>query len=159
MFLYYLLIMNQNNKFIYYPEIWGPHYWFFLNTVAMTYPNFPNKVTKKKYYDFIMNFPLFIPIPDIAKQFSEILDKYPVTPYLDSRESLIKWVHFIHNKINIYLGKKEISYFDAMNKYYHNYKLKELKIQKDKSKKYKYIFFSLLILLLIILIFFIYTKN
>ena len=49
MFLYYLLIMNENNKFIYYPEIWGPHYWFFLNTVAMTYPNFPNKVTKKKW--------------------------------------------------------------------------------------------------------------
>ena len=48
MFLYYLLIMNENKKFIYYPEIWGPHYWFFLNTVAMTYPNYPNKVTKKK---------------------------------------------------------------------------------------------------------------
>ena len=30
------------------PKIWGPHYWFFLDTIAMTYPNHPNAVTKKK---------------------------------------------------------------------------------------------------------------
>ena len=29
------------------PKIWGPHYWFFLHTVAMTYPHHPNAVTKK----------------------------------------------------------------------------------------------------------------
>ena len=30
------------------PAIWGPHYWFFLHTLAMTYPHHPNSVTKKK---------------------------------------------------------------------------------------------------------------
>ena len=141
------------------PVVWGPHYWFFLYTIAMNYSDNPNNILKKKYYDVIYNLPIFIPHHDISKQFSIILEKYPVTPYLDSKESLIKWVHFIHNKINIYLGKKEISYFDAMNKYYNNYKLKEIKIKEEKSKKYKYIFFSLLILLLIILIIFVYSKN
>ena len=33
------------------PTIWGPHYWFFLHTIAMTYPIRPNDVTKKKYYE------------------------------------------------------------------------------------------------------------
>ena len=41
---------------------------------------------KKRYYDFIQNFPLFIPNPEIGNTFSQFLDSYPVTPYLDSRE-------------------------------------------------------------------------
>ena len=141
------------------PVVWGPNYWFFLYTIAINYSDNPNDILKKKYYDVIYNLPIFIPHHDISKQFSIFLEKYPVTPYLDSKQSLIKWVHFIHNKINIYLGKKELSYLDAMNKYYNNYKLKEIKIKEEKSKKYKYIFFSLLILLLIIFIVIIYTKN
>jgi hypothetical protein len=35
------------------PKIWGPHYWFFLHTLAMCYPNYPNEVTKKKYYELL----------------------------------------------------------------------------------------------------------
>ncbi len=29
------------------PNIWGPHYWFFLHTIAESYPENPNQVTKK----------------------------------------------------------------------------------------------------------------
>ena len=36
---------------IFDPEIWGPHYWFFLHTVSESYPLTPNETTKKKYYD------------------------------------------------------------------------------------------------------------
>ena len=43
------------------PEIWGPHYWFFIYTLALSYPLNPNDTTKKKYYDFIQNLPIFIP--------------------------------------------------------------------------------------------------
>ena len=42
-------------------KIWGPHYWFVLLTIAISYPIHPNDVTKKKYYELIQNFPLFIP--------------------------------------------------------------------------------------------------
>jgi|TARA_Y100000389_G_scaffold191909_1_gene218770 hypothetical protein len=140
------------------PDIWGPHYWFVLYTIAISYPINPNDVTKKKYYDFIQNLPLFIPIPNIGNNFSQFIDKYPVTPYLDSRESFTKWVHFIHNKINIYLGKSELSYYESMNKYYENYKLKTLKKKEEKRKKFKYIFASLIIILLIIVIIFNYNK-
>ena len=134
------------------PEIWGPHYWFFLYTVAVSYPNKPNETVKKKYYDLIQNFPLFIPVTDIGNTFSKFLDSYPVTPYLDSRESMLKWVHFIHNKINIYLGKDEITYYNAMDLYYNNYKLKEVKKVDDKKNREKYMFFSMILLLIIIII-------
>ncbi len=29
------------------PEIWGPHYWFVLYTIALSYPLKPNDVSKK----------------------------------------------------------------------------------------------------------------
>ena len=42
-------------------DVWGPKYWFFLQTVAMTYPEHPDSRSKKKYYDLIQNFPMFLP--------------------------------------------------------------------------------------------------
>ena len=140
------------NEIIYYPEIWGPHYWFVLYTIALSYPLSINETTKKKYYDFVQNLPLFLPVSDIGNIFSRFLDKYPVTPYLDSRESFIKWVHFIHNKINIYLGKEELTYYDAMNKYYEHYKLKEIKKKDEAKNKHKFIYISIILILIIILI-------
>ncbi len=139
-------------------NIWGPNYWFFLYTIALCYPINPNDITKKKYYDFIQNFPLFIPISNMGNTFSKFLDAYPVTPYLDSRESFIKWVHFIHNKINVFLGKPIISYYDAMNKYYNNYKLKDIKKIEENKNKHKYIFFSIILLLISLIIFLYFSK-
>lgn len=65
---------------------------------------------QKKYYEFIHNLPLFIPTESISKNFSKLLDKYPVTPYLDNKMSFIKWTHFIHNKINKKLDKTPINF-------------------------------------------------
>ena len=89
------------------PRVWGPHYWFTLHTIARSYPQYPNDVTRKKYYALIQNLPLFIPVPDIGNQFAELLDKYPVTPYLDSRQSFVRWMHFIHNKVRTATGAPE----------------------------------------------------
>ena len=132
----------------YNPDIWGPHYWFFLNTVAMTYPITPNNITKKKYYEFIQNLPIFLPHDEISNHFSNMLIKYPVTPYLDSRDSFTRWIHFIHNRINIITNKPEITLKEAYQNYYDNYKPK---IQKNFEnilikKKYIYsaLFFSLI---------------
>ena len=104
------------------PKIWGPHYWFFLHTIAMSYPIHPNAVTKKKYYDFVQNIPLFIPVESMAGEFSKLLDQYPVQPYLDNKESFIRWMWFIHNKINKKLEKPQISLNDFYVNYYEEYK-------------------------------------
>jgi len=132
------------------PEIWGPHYWFVLHTIALTYSERPNDTIKKKYYDFFHNLPLFIPVEDIGNQWGELLDKYPLTPYLDSRESLIKWVHFIHNKVNQYLGKESVDIAESLSKYYDEYKPK-IKIDKEAGKRREMlIFISLLVMLLLL---------
>ena len=104
------------------PNVWGPHYWFFLHTIGYSYPELPNEVTKRKYYDLITNMPLFIPDSDIGDKFSRMIDRYPVTPYLDNRDSFVRWVHFVHNKINVQLGKEELSLPMALEKYRAEYK-------------------------------------
>jgi hypothetical protein len=97
-------------------------------------------VTKKKYYDLIQNLPLFIPIPEIGNSFSKFLDKYPVTPYLDSRPSFIKWMHFIHNKINVALGQPEATMDETMVAYYELYRPKEVKDEEQRRRREKIAF-------------------
>tara|TARA_Y100001970_G_C14211043_1_gene846935 strand:+ start:641 stop:1069 length:429 start_codon:yes stop_codon:yes gene_type:complete len=133
------------------PEVWGPHYWFFLHTVAESYPLHPTSVTKKKYYDLLINFPLFIPNQDIGNKFSQLLDKYPMSPYLDSRESFVRWVHFIHNKLNIQLGKEELSMPVALENYRNLYKPKKILLRETILTRRHIIHFIFIILLLIII--------
>jgi hypothetical protein len=95
-------------------EIWGPKYWFVLHSIARTYPENPSDAIQKIYYSWIRNIPLFLPDKSIGKSFGLLLDEYPVTPYLDSRVSLMKWTHYIHNIVNKKLGKERISYNEAM---------------------------------------------
>ena len=109
-------------------NVWLPKLKFTLQTIAITYPAKPNDVSKRKYYDLVQNLPLFFPHDPIGKNFLKMLDKYPVTPYLDSRASFNKWVHFVHNKINLINGSEEINMTEAMNRYNDLYKPKSQEI-------------------------------
>jgi len=144
---------KKPNKNLFDPEIWGPHYWFFLHTIAYSYPERPNAVSKRKYYDLIQNMPLFIPIAEIGNKFSHLLDKYPVTPYLDTRDSFIKWVTFIHNKVNVLLGKEEVSGIESEERYFAQYKAKPI-ILSERIHVKKHLVFMFLILLFCFLIYY-----
>ena len=130
---------------IFDPDVWGPHYWFFLHTIAESYPKTPNDVTKRKYYDFIQNVPLFIPIDEMGNKFSEMLDRYPVSPYLDNRDSFVRWVHFIHNKFNVLLGKKEITLPQALDNYRNEYKPKPVRLSEKLNLKKHYIHLAVIL--------------
>ena len=103
-------------------EVWGPHYWFVLQTMAIHYPLHPNDVCKKKYYDFIQNLPLFIPMKPFGNDFIKTIDTYPVTPYLESRLSFMKWVHYIFNRIQKEENMETETFQASLEKYYDNYK-------------------------------------
>jgi hypothetical protein len=126
-------------------------------TIAISYPTKANEVTKKKYYDLITNFPLFIPHDKIGNKFSQMIDKYPVTPYLDGKDAFIKWVHYIHNKINEELGKDSVLFTEALNTYYEKYKPKEIRL-RDEMRYRRKLIISVLILILIIGAYYLYKK-
>ena len=147
--------MDLSKTNFFKPDIWGPHYWFFLHTIAESYPITPNSITKKKYYDLIQNMPLFIPVVEMGDKFSEFLDKYPVTPYLDNRDSFVRWVHFIHNKFNVLLGKEQISLPLALEKYRAEYKPKPIYLSEKINLRKHYIH-AALILSFVVLIYMYY---
>ena len=105
-------------------SVWGPHYWFFLHTICLHYPIHPNEETKKIYYDLFQHFHCFIPVPHMAKEYQQLLATYPITPYLDNRESILKWIHFIHNQINQKLEKPTLTYSNFLQQYYQLYEIK-----------------------------------
>jgi len=146
-----------NNQLRLDPTVWGPHYWFFLHTVALSYPHHPNAVTKKKYYEFIQNLPLFIPVETIGNNFEHLLDDYPVTAYLDSRDSFVKWMHFIHNKINEKLEKPKITLNEFYFRYYEEYKPKDIKM-KDYYRWREKIIYTLVVMGATGLIVYLYNK-
>lgn len=139
------------------PKVWGPHYWFFLHTVAMTYPHHPNAVTKKKYYEFVQNIPIFIPVEEISKEFEKLIDVYPITPYLDNRDSFVRWMHFIHNKINEKLEKKPITLNEFFVEYYNQYKSQNDKLAEYYKLREKLIYGGILVSILAT-IYYLYDK-
>lgn len=118
-------------------KIWGPHYWFFMMTVALTYPDYPTETIKRKYYDFFMNLPLFLPNPEYGSKFSTMLDDYPISPYLGCKDSLVRWVIFMHNRYNAHRGELQISVDEAMQAYYEQYMPKPVYLyQSMKIRRY-----------------------
>ena len=74
-----------------------------------------------------------------------MLDQYPVQPYLDNRESIVRWTWFIHNKINEKLEKPKISLHDFYVKYYDEYKPKNEKLAEFFKLRGKIIYTTLVL--------------
>ncbi len=131
------------------PDIWLPHLQFTLQTISVLYPKHPNDVTKKKYYDTIHNLPLFIPQKPIGNEFAKLLDRYPVTPYLSSRESFMRWIHFIINKINLSMEWEQHNFYDSLEKYYETYKPEELVKREQFKRRKQYILIGVVMFLIL----------
>ena len=89
--------------------------------------------------------PLFLPVEQISGEFSKIIEKYPIMPYLDNRDSFVRWMHFIHNKINEKLEKPQISLNDFFVKYYDEYKTQDEKLSQYNKIKEKIVYFGIII--------------
>ena len=139
------------------PYVWFPHLKFMLWTIAIQYPPKPNEFAIKKYYEFINNLPIFLPVDPMGKTFLALLDKYPVKPYLDSRKAFMKWNHFIINKINEKLELPTETFYEGLENYYEQYKPKEIIEYESFRKKKKYIYGGL-ITVLVIFIYYVYNK-
>ena len=137
--------MNKNYELS--AKVWGPWYWGFLHTASMAYPRNPNAVTQKKYYDLVQNFHVFIPVESMSTEFQRLTQKYPVTPYLDKKESLVRYFHFLHNKMNERLEKPKKSLHEFYESYYEKYKPVSVKSKEWWQLRRKMIFLLVLVLL------------
>jgi pyruvate-formate lyase-activating enzyme len=84
----------------------------------------------------------------MSADFSKLLDEYPVVPYLDSRDSFIRWIHFIHNKINAKLEKPTISLSQFYENYYNEYKPSTVKMREANVWKERAVYFCILFVII-----------
>ena len=99
------------------PSIWGPHLWFIMHVISFEYPQQPSEYDKRIYHDFYTSLKDVIPCQDCRKHYREFITRYPISPHLDTRSSLIKWVIQVHNFVNKSLGKPELSVAEVLNIY------------------------------------------
>jgi hypothetical protein len=148
--------MITNDLFV--PEVWGPSYWTFLHTSLFQYPEHPTNATKKIYYNLITNFGMFIPNDKIKSQYNELLNKYPITPYLENRTSIVKWGWFFHNKINEKLKKRQISIEDFYKDFYNSHQNYTFQISMKWFRSIKdVVFYCITIGILIYISYILYT--
>lgn len=158
------------------PIIWGPTLWFFIHTLSFYYPDKPSFKDKTSYYDFFHNLQNILPCPDCKANYIKHLNQYPITPYLDSKKSLVQWVVNMHNLVNkennkptwetsdvidlykkIYQDKKPFCYYfqreqiEQEEKKESEQKIKE-KLKKKRKFKIKIIICSIIIILFIFVI-------
>lgn len=159
------------------PTLWGPHMWYILHIITFDYPNNPTSFDKIAYRDFFTNLKNILPCKDCRKHYNQFITDYPITPHLDRKTDLVKWLIQIHNFVNQSLGKKEYSTKEVINFYneiinseeepptpfsrteieFERMKLEDYSQKKQKSKKS--IIYLIIILLTIIIIYLRYTYN
>ena len=103
------------------PEIWGPHAWFFLHTITLSYPENPSETDKKQMYDFFMSLSNIIPCLNCMKHFKNHLNKYPITPFLDNRDLLVSWLVMLHNMVNVSIKKPTMTVDEVVALYERHY--------------------------------------
>ena len=99
------------------PNVWGPHGWKFMHYVSLGYPQVPTENDKINYKEFYSNLKNVLPCKTCAMNYERNLTELPIDNALHSRDTLVKWVIDIHNKVNEELGKPIVSPEDALQLY------------------------------------------
>jgi hypothetical protein len=150
------------------PSIWGPHLWYVMHIISFSYPREPSEYDKRAYHDFYQSLKDVIPCDVCKKHYSKYITEYPISPHLDNKETLIKWVIQVHNFVNISTGKPTYTPVEVLQLYanltpvspFYNLDEREI-IQKRKNETNYTLMFSLLLLSALTIIFLKYSfqKN
>jgi hypothetical protein len=99
------------------PKIWGPFLWYIMHIISFNYPVHPSYADKRIYHDFYVNFKDLIPCSTCRKHYNQNLHINPITPALDNRSDLVRWVIQMHNLVNISLGKPTMTVQEVLTAY------------------------------------------
>ena len=82
------------------PSLWGSHLWYILHIITFDYPDNPTSYDKIAYRDFFTNIKNVLPCKECKKHYNTFITDYPITPHLDRKSDLVKWLIQIHNFVN-----------------------------------------------------------
>ena len=92
------------------PSVWGPLVWTTMHIASIGYSPHPTDAEKTAAIEFYRSFALILPCPICRTHYSMHIKAMPIEEAVESRDTLIEWVFSVHNKVNIELGKPEISF-------------------------------------------------
>jgi hypothetical protein len=99
------------------PEVWGPIFWATFHLTSMAYPEQPTYAEKRAAKEFFNAMTHLLPCPVCREHYREILAAMPIDSWLDNRASLTEWVWTLHNRVNVRLGKRELSQAEFVERY------------------------------------------
>jgi len=142
--------MRQNFE----PSVWGPHAWFFLETIAMGYSTNPSYEEKKAAENFFKSLHLMIPCDKCRVNYKIHLKKHPLTEkVLSSRDNLFMWIVDIHNSVD---PNNTNSYDDTFQYYMKEYNVEVNETESNTSNSK--LFYLSIFLIIIFLIYQIYLN-
>ena len=102
--------------------IWGPHAWFFIESITIALPENISLDLQKELKNFFISFSSLLPCEKCRYHFSKYIKKTDIINIdFSKKEKVLKWVNTIHNDIRKRNGsdiiniEKTIKYYD--NKY------------------------------------------
>lgn len=81
------------------PAQWGPHFWYVLKIVALSYGDQPSPTLRAEAVAFYSSLVKMLPCPDCRKHFKALLEEHPVENALENTDSLIAWVETMEVKV------------------------------------------------------------
>jgi hypothetical protein len=139
------------------PKVWGPHGWFFIDSIMLSLPNKLNYEQKNIYKNFFTSLQDILPCEGCREHYKQNLIKYPLTDkVLSKKENMIKWILNVHNNVRRNAKQIPISinqYFEYYNKQYDD----DNNNKNSKDCNFKY-YISIIIILILIIIIFIFYK-
>lgn len=141
--------MSLSGKSNINPKIWGPYFWETIHFTAYGYPENPNELDKKTYYDFYSNIMKVLPCDKCTNSAQQLFKKSNINNSLGSKKDLIKWTYLFHTSVNNELGKKS----PTLEEFMHNF------TNRDKGLSLNNIILFTIIFIIIVLFFMHYTLD
>ena len=96
---------------------WGRRVWYFIHYTALYQPNNLTYDIAFWYKKMITSLSYLLPCAICRNHLKQHLVEFPIDSYLYSNISLFEWTVYLHNKVNLSLGKEILSVEDALSLY------------------------------------------
>ena len=114
---------------------WGRCTWQALHSITFGYPLRPTKKQKECYLQFFRNVGFVLPCAKCRESYrkftSEGITRLNAAK-MENRESLVRWLYDVHNRVNAKLKKPSITLGEVIRRY-EKCRAKDAKNQKSSS--------------------------
>lgn len=118
-------------------KVWGPMLWVVLHLISLNYPMSPTVPQKRDYRRFFLSLRKVLPCGACRKSYNDFVKIKEATKLTESalknRESLSRWVHTLHNHVNMKLCKPVKNDLVGTLKFYEQFRAQ---CNKDKNGCY-----------------------